>query len=86
MLTPIDFALALMTYCNVSDASVTSWGRTIKHNKAVGGHPISYHTTWQAADVIYDEPIPIHRRQQLARHLGLELTVEDDHDHLEPLA
>lgn len=85
MLPPLAFATSLLAYCTATGGSVTSWGRTPIHNAKVGGVPTSYHLTWQAADVVYDAPIPITRRQIHAKHLGLELTPEDDHDHLEPL-
>jgi Peptidase M15 len=34
--------------------SVSSWGRTAKHNAAVGGVPDSEHLKFQAVDLIWD--------------------------------
>lgn len=36
--------------------SVISWGRSQKRNEEVGGHPDSFHMSWLAADVVFDEP------------------------------
>lgn len=85
MLSPLDFAAALIAYCAATGASVTSWGRTLAHNKTAGGAANSFHLTWQAADVVYDARLPLPQRKALARHLGLELIAEGDHDHLEPI-
>ncbi len=82
---PLDFAAALIAYCGATRASVTSWGRTPAHNKAVGGVPTSYHTAWLGADVIYDLALPAADRSSIARHLGLEVIHESDHDHIEPI-
>jgi Peptidase M15 len=82
--SPADFADALRAYCYATDASVTSYGRTPARNRAVGGVATSYHLTFQAADVVYDRAPAAAERQQIARHLGLRLVLESDHDHLEP--
>ena len=57
-MTPLDFADALRAYCQATSGSVTSWGRTPAHNKAVGGVTESAHTLWIAADVVYDVKLP----------------------------
>lgn len=74
-----------MGYCYAMKASVSSYGRTEKHNKAVGGKDDSNHLQWLAADVVYDEPIVKARRDKVARRYGLEVIDEGDHDHVEPL-
>ena len=51
-MTPLDFADALRAYCQATSGSLTSWGRTPAHNKAVGG------VTESAADVVYDVKLP----------------------------
>ncbi len=81
----LDFAAAIIDYCTHTHASVTSWGRTIAHNTAVGGVAHSRHLTWTAVDVIYDSPILITERKTIAASLGLWLIDERDHDHLQSL-
>jgi hypothetical protein len=51
----------------------------------VGGVEHSFHLTWNAADVVYDEWPELSWAVSVARHLGLELLRESNHDHLEPL-
>jgi hypothetical protein len=82
--TPLDFVARLMAYCAATGASVTSYGRTPAHNRAVGGVPFSYHLLFLAADVVYDAPLPEDRRRRTAAQLGLRLVIEGDHDHLQP--
>lgn len=79
-----DFAHAVSTFCLMFDGSVTSWGRTAKHNADVGGVAISAHRFFLAADVIYDAPLSEAARKTLAGRLGLRCIVEGDHDHLQP--
>ena len=73
-----------MAYCAATGASVSSWGRSPRHNDFVGGLATSYHLTWNAADVEYDFLPEEKHAKRLAKHLELELTREPDHDHLEP--
>ena len=84
-MSPMEFHASVMGYCYATMASVSSYGRTAKHNADVGSvHQDSYHLQWLAADVVYDEPIVKARKDQIARRFGLEVVVEGDHDHLEP--
>jgi len=86
-LSPLDFHVSLMGYCYAMRASVTSYGRTAKHNVDVGSvHQDSYHVQWLAADVVYDDdPKPVKAlRDKVAGRFGLEVVDEGDHDHLEP--
>ena len=83
-MTQAVFAEALRDYCQALDASVTSYGRTRAHNAKVGGFETSRHLHWLAADVVYDEQMPISTRNALAAQLGLTVLHEDDHDHLQP--
>jgi len=65
--------------------SVTSWGRSVAHNTAVGGLSDSQHVDWTAADLVWDPgtrpDLPV--LQAAARSLELEVVREDDHDHVE---
>jgi hypothetical protein len=82
-MTPDEFATALRVYCQALGGSITSWGRTVKHNAAVGGVPTSRHVAWCGADVVYDAPIDVGVRRAKAQALNLQLIVESDHDHLQ---
>lgn len=77
------FAVALISYCNDAGASVTSWYRTEKRNKAVGGVQNSRHMKGLAADVVYDQPLGREHRQTIARQYGLEILFEGSHDHVQ---
>ncbi len=78
------FAEKAKAYCDITKGSVTSWGRTPTHNRAVGGVPDSKHIHFLAVDVVHDHPIPpAETRQQIADMVGLRLIIESDHDHLE---
>lgn len=83
-MTVATFAEALYHYCRATAASITSAGRTEQHNRTVGGASRSAHLAHLAADVIYDEIIPVGERRRLATSLNLLLIAEDDHDHLQP--
>lgn len=82
-MTPPGFAACLVAYCYATGGSVTSWGRTGKHNAAVGGHPQSLHLVFLAADVVYDAPIDEAAARILASRFSLRLVREGDHDHLQ---
>ena len=83
-MSPMEFHASVMGYCYATRGSVSSYGRTEKHNADVGGKPTSNHRLWRAADVIYDEPIEKATRIALAARYGLEIVEEIDHDHVEP--
>ena len=50
------FLSAIMRYCFFTGGSVTSFGRTPKHNKQLKGKRFSPHQAWLGADVVYDAP------------------------------
>lgn len=50
-----NFADTVLSLGCVYNVSVTSWGRTPKHNKAVGGEKDSKHMQWLAVDLVIDE-------------------------------
>lgn len=80
-----EFCDAVRMYGMLTDASVTSWGRTVAHNAAVGGVTYSAHQFWLACDVVYDRPAALSdvARREMAKRLGLNLIVEGDHHHLQ---
>lgn len=68
--------------------SITSWGRTDKHAKTVGGFAGDPHTWWVGADMIYDNgPPQLELIRAEARGLGLKVLRETGkaHDHYQPL-
>jgi Zn-dependent M28 family amino/carboxypeptidase len=83
-MTPEEGCSKVKAFCAATGGSVTSWGRTAKRNALVGGHPDSWHQDWLAWDVVYDTPVPLRVAQRAARHHGLKLVREHDHDHLQP--
>ena len=82
-MTPAEFASACLAYCAATGGSVTSWGRTRKHNDAVDGVKDRAHLLWTACDVVYDDALPVDLRDKLAARLGLMLIHEGDHDHVQ---
>ncbi len=76
------FGLAVVNYCADAHASVTSWYRTAKRNKRVGGRPTSRHLKGLAVDVVYDERMSLKERTLIAEKHGLIILVENDHDHI----
>jgi len=63
--------------------SVTSWGRTFKHNKDVGGVDGSDHLMWIGMDVILE---PMEKNldfEKDAGRIGLTALFEKDHYHLQ---
>ena len=84
-MTRAEFVDAALTYCDLTDASVSSWKRTVKHNTAVGGVVQSAHLFGLAVDVVYDAPVALPLAMERARRLGLRLLREADHDHLQPV-
>src|SRR5216684_3162651 len=75
------------------NGSITSWGRSPAHSKAVGGSPTDPHTQWVGADMIYDSganrgdtthpQYPPHSCPQCGE-LSLKVLHEKAHDHYQP--
>ncbi len=84
-MTRVEFVDRLIAYCQITHASVTSYLRTPLHNEAVHGVTYSAHQVALAADVVYDEPLPLETRQEWAQRLGLRAIAEPGHDHLQPV-
>jgi len=64
--------------------SVTSWGRTVKHNKDVGGVDGSDHVLWLGLDTILE---PMEKNIDFEKdcdRLDLIALFEKDHYHLRP--
>jgi hypothetical protein len=84
-MTRAEFTDALVTYCLLTGASVTSGIRSRAHNAAVAGVAGSAHLYGLAADVIYDAPHTAAMLDSVAARTGLRRLSEADHDHLQPL-
>jgi len=81
---PWGFMWRVVILCSKWRGSVSSWGRTPKHNKDVGGVEKSIHLLWLGADVILDvmEKDPAFEKD--CDLTGLEAIFEGDHYHLQP--
>lgn len=79
-----DFALLIFALCKTFNGSVTSWIRTIKRDKAVGGVTITRrHTTGKAVDIVLDDPRQNPAFVAAAIAMGLRAVIESDHIHVE---
>jgi hypothetical protein len=78
------FGLRVFALCFKYQASISSWGRTPKHNKDVGGVPNSYHMLWIGCDVVLDVMAKNEEFESDAGELGLKAILEGDHYHLQP--
>jgi uncharacterized protein YcbK (DUF882 family) len=81
--TPDDIAAIALTLCEQYGASVTSWYRTPRRNRAVGGHPSSLHLKGLAVDLVADDPSAHPTIAAHARRLGLVAIQEEDHVHIQ---
>jgi len=84
-MNPVDFIMAVLLLCVRHSGSVTSWGRTIEHNKLVGGVVNSYHLIWMGCDVVLNNMVQNSQFESDAKHLCLDPILEGDHYHLQPL-
>lgn len=82
---PFDLARKTMLLCWRHKGSVTSWGRTVAHNAAVGGVANSWHLLFLGIDVVLDDQKKNFEFEADAVRLGLKPILEDDHYHLQPL-
>lgn len=82
---PFSFAVRVFALCFKHQGSISSWGRTLKHNKDVGGVADSYHLMWMGCDVVLNEMVQNFSFEADAKRLGLDPILEGDHYHLQPL-
>ena len=78
------FGTRVFALCFKHQGSISSWGRTTKHNKDVGGVPNSYHMIWLGCDVILDVMEKNEEFETDADSLELKAILEGDHYHLQP--
>ncbi|MBM4338993.1 MAG: hypothetical protein FJ110_05580 [Deltaproteobacteria bacterium] len=79
-----NFIDGVMVLCAKYRGSVSSWGRTPKHNKEVGGVEGSYHLIWLGCDVVLDEMKKNPGFEKDAEQLNIRAIMEGDHYHLQP--
>ena len=82
---PFSFGTRVFALCFKHRGSVSSWGRTPKHNKDVGGVENSWHILWFGCDVVLDLMEKNEKFESDAKELGLKAILEGDHYHLQPL-
>ncbi len=79
----IKFIDNVIMLCLKFNLSVTSWFRTDKRNKMVGGVDNSLHRFCLAIDVVPDDWGVMNELKMIATQLGIEVIDEKDHIHLE---
>jgi uncharacterized protein YcbK (DUF882 family) len=79
------FIERVVTLLEIYPGSVTSWIRSHKRNREVGGSKASWHLAGLAVDIVLDEMEESNRISmvQRARRIGLDAIDEIDHIHLE---
>jgi len=71
----------LMTFTDYADivrtggmrygGSVISWGRSPKRNTMVGGHKDSFHMSWLATDIVFDDILGMDSATKFYQRMGL---------------
>ena len=80
----LGFAALVITLRSKWNFSATSWGRTVKHNKDVGGVAGSNHVLWLGLDAILEPMGKNIDFEADAAKIGLQAIFEKDHYHLQP--
>lgn len=83
-MSPFEFVQSVILLCAKHRGSVSSWGRTPKHNQDVGGVENSIHMLWLGCNVVLDEMSTNAKFEADAEFLGLKAIFESDHYHLQP--
>ena len=84
MIGAFDFIERVVLVCSKHRGSVSSWGRTPKHNKDVGGVEGSIHMLWLGCDMVLDVMEKNLEFEKDCNKLGLVAIFEKDHYHLQP--
>ncbi len=80
----LGFIMPVITLRAKYQFSVSSWGRTVKHNKDVGGVVGSDHLLWLGLDVLLEPMVKNLDFEKDCGILGLIALFEKDHYHLRP--
>lgn len=80
-----EFIERVVTLLEIYPGSVTSWFRSHKRNREVGGSEGSWHLAGLAVDIVLDNMEESNRQAMVsrARRLDLDACDEIDHIHLE---
>lgn len=78
-----EFLLKIVTLAVKYEFSVTSWLRTEKRNKLVGGVDSTYHLFGLAVDIVLDNVLERPDFIKDAEKLGLKVVLESDHIHIQ---
>ena len=81
---PFDFITIVALVCAQHKGSMSSWGRTPKRNKDIGGHPNSLHMVWLGCDIVLDVMMKNTELEADCDKFGLTAIYEKDHYHLQP--
>lgn len=81
---PFSFLERVVILCAKHGGSVSSWGRTEKHNREVGGVDGSDHLLWIGCDVVLDDMSRNGAFEADCGRLDLSALFEGDHYHLRP--
>ncbi len=84
MIGPFDFIERVVFICSKHRGSVSSWGRTPKHNKDVRGAEGSVHMVWLGCDVVLDDMKKNLEFENDCSKLDLVALYEENHYHLQP--
>lgn len=79
------FCTVVYSLCKVYNGSVTSWVRSIAHNKAVGGVANTKHLDGLALDVVLDDAANQTPFIAACRAVKLRAFWDKDHVHVESL-
>ena len=82
-MTHHDYTDCILCLATRYDFSVTSWGRTAKHNADVGGKPNTRHLLFLAVDIVLDDATEIGLLTADATRMGLTVVDEADHIHIQ---
>jgi len=80
----LKFAALVITLRTKWFFSVSSWGRTVTRNKALGGVEGSNHLLWLGLDAILEPMVKNIDFEADAAKIGLQAIFEKDHYHLQP--
>lgn len=78
-----NFAAMIITLALRHRFSITSWGRTVKRNRDVGGHDNSRHLLWLAVDCVFDDMGGYDAFLDDAIRMGLVVILENKDVHIQ---
>lgn len=85
-MSDIEFYGTVRGLCTLHRGSISSYHRTVDHNRAVGGATDSQHLGWKAADIVLDDLAEKDKFIENAKIMGLfalDETATKNHVHLD---